>query len=441
MLAAANSFHGLESDREQRAVLQAFEYALVTELLMVGTTLLELGRRMAAAAELLDGPRGIVLRALSAHVLAPYSEAVPVIRHALDTLFALDDTELCDFGFAGIALSTALFDVDSGTEYLTRLARIASDAGALRALDTVLWVRSTFEIGRGDPAAAGRYLEQVRELRRAIGYPAENVVNVAFLSWTGAPREEVEAFASVTRSMGFGGVEAFATAALAALDIAEGSYANAHGLLTWMIDAPFLQVTYLQLANYVEASIRSGHTDDAVETTSRITAMAEASGTPWIRGLDQRCRALVCDDDSAEEHYLSAVELLSTANVRVDLGWAHLLYGEWLRRMKRRRDARRHLRTAIDAFDRFEAPAFAQRARTELAATGAPTSERQLVAGVEMSARELSVAELAAAGHTNAEIGATLFISANTVDYHLRKVFGKLGVSSRRQLTEHFRQT
>jgi DNA-binding CsgD family transcriptional regulator len=205
-----------------------------------------------------------------------------------------------------------------------------------------------------------------------------------------------------------------------------------------MIENPFLQVTYLQLAEYVEAAARSGHTADAASTARTITAMADASGTAWLRGIDQRCQALVADEAHAEEFFRHSIELLGTADVPADFGRAHLLYGEWLRRLKRRRDAREHLRTAVEIFDRINAPAFAARARTELAATGEKSNKRQKLAGVEMSPREAAVAFMAADGKTNAEIGAALFISTNTVDYHLRKVFGKLGISSRRQLTERF---
>lgn len=438
MLAAADEFHGVDPELEQKALLRAFEMALMAELLMQRITLRELGRRLEAGALVDNGPRAAVLRALGAHILRPYAEAVPLIRDALGILFALDDADLPEFGIVGFALTTALFDEQAGAAYLGRLAAIARDAGALRVLDTVLWVRSLFEIGRGDPSAAGLYVEQVRELRRAIGYEAENVVNVSYLTWSGAPRNHVEAVGELTRSMGFGGVYTSAQTALGVRDIAEGHYRDAYERFRPMIEEPFLQVTYHQLADYVEAAVRSGHPGEGSRAGEAIGVMAGASGTAWIRGLDQRCRALLAPDDDAERHFAGAIELLRTAQVPADLGRAHLLYGEWLRRVRRRREAREQLRAAVAIFDRVGAPAFAQRARTELAATGEKISTPQLVAGVEMSPREATVARLAAAGQTNAEIGSTLFISTNTVDYHLRKVFQKLGISSRRQLAERF---
>ena len=441
LLRAAEAFHASAPEREQRALLRAFDLSLATELLMQGTTLAEIGRRLADGAATAEGLPRTLLSALSAHILAPYPEAVPLMRAALDGLFALDDTELPQYGFSGIALAVALFDSAAGVEYLSRLARIASESGALRDLDAVLWVRTMFEIGRGDPAASGAHIEQVREIRRAIGYDAENVINVSHLIWTGLPRADAEMIAAATHAMGFGGVEHAAKAALATRDIADGRYAQAYGQLREMLATPFLQPSYLQLPDFVEAAVRSDTRAEAVQTAARLTTMATASGTPWLRGLDQRCRALLAADADAEAHYQQAIELLDAADVPADLGRAHLLYGEWLRRLRRRRDAREQLGCAIDIFDRIQAPAFGERARAELSATGVKAHNRHVVSGVELSSQEAAVAQMAAAGKTNAEIGTALFISANTVDYHLRKVFGKLAISSRRQLSEHFGQS
>jgi DNA-binding CsgD family transcriptional regulator len=441
LLRAAAEFHGSAPDREQTALLRTFELSLVTEHLMQGTSLPEIGARLAQGATFADGVPRTLLSALSAHILAPYAEAVPLMRAALDGLFALDDTELPRYGFTGIALAVALFDAAAGEQYLSRLAHIASESGALRDLDSALWVRAMFEIGRGDPAASGVYVEQVREIRRAIGYDAENVINVAYLTWTGLPRAEAEMIATATREMGFGGVEHSAKNALAVRDIADGRYTDAYEQFKVMLATPFLQPSYLQLADFIEAAVRSGHRAEAEETARRISSMAQASSTPWLRGLDARCRALLAADDTAEDHYLRSIELLGGADVPTDLGRAHLLYGEWLRRLRRRRDAREQLQLAIDIFDRIAAPAFGERARTELSATGAKIRDRRVVSGVELSPQETAVAQMAAAGKTNAEIGTALFISANTVDYHLRKVFAKLAISSRRQLSDHFDQS
>ncbi len=187
MLSAAEHFCGAAADLERRALIRAFECMFIADLLAQGTTLSELGARLATAAETQGERYAPILRGLSAHMLLPYQDAVPAIRTALDVLFGLDDGEIADFGFTGVVLTTALFDEQAGREYLDRLADIARDAGALRTVDTVLWVRSLFELDHGNPAEAGRYIKQVRELRQAIGYPSEHVVNVAHLAWTGTP--------------------------------------------------------------------------------------------------------------------------------------------------------------------------------------------------------------------------------------------------------------
>jgi DNA-binding CsgD family transcriptional regulator len=203
-----------------------------------------------------------------------------------------------------------------------------------------------------------------------------------------------------------------------------------------LINDPFLQVSPLQFPDFVEAAVRSGHLDEAADLVDRLEVIADANGSSWTRGTAERSRALVTVDDSAERHYAAAITTLASADVAVELARAHLLYGEWLRRLKRRREARDQLRTAQEMFERAGASLFAERARSELEATGAHTSPGGRGQTIDLTPQEAMVARLAASGSTNAEIGATLFISANTVDYHLRKVFQKLGITSRRQLAE-----
>ncbi|CAN3129590.1 HTH luxR-type domain-containing protein [Mycobacterium sp. smrl_JER01] len=435
-LRAASHFRGLDPDSEQRALLQAFEIMLVSEGRTEGTTLTDMGNRLRDGAG--TGFRGDLLRGLAALILLPFDEAAPVMRTALDTLSALDDEDLIECGVIGIVFAAALFDVESAKRYLAQLTVATRDRGAMRVLDSALWVRSLFEIYCGNPSAAGVFVDQVRELRRASGYDAENVVNMSYLVWTGLPTEQVEAISDMIGRTGFGGVESAAQLALAIREIAEGNYLDAHHRLKPWVAQPFLQVTDHMLADYLEAAARSGHHEDARAAGERITYLAEATGAPWIVGLDARCRALLAGNADAESYFRRAIEHLAMVDVPGELGRAHLLYGEWLRRQKRRRDAREQLRSAIEIFERVDARAFRDRAQAELSATGEKPGEHAVVGGVEMSPQEAAVARMAAEGSTNAEIAATLFISTNTVDYHLRKVFGKLGVSSRRQLAERF---
>ena len=164
--------------------------------------------------------------------------------------------------------------------------------------------------------------------------------------------------------------------------------------------------------------------------------MTHASGTDWGAGLRARCQALLSADDEAESLYQKAIERLGRTRVRVELGRAYLLYGEWLRRQHRRLDARDQLRVAHEMLSGMGVEAFAERARQELAATGESVRKRMTEAVSELTAQEAHIARLAVGGRTNPEIGAQLFLSARTVEWHLRKVFTKLGIGSRRELRQ-----
>ena len=436
MLAAAAALGSEDIDRAQDALIQAFYFLLPAERQAEGTTLPELGRRLREGAELRGGTAATILQALSAHILLPYEQAVPLMREAVDTIGKLQGEELLQYGAVSVVFTSALWDATGRRECLERTAAAARDSGSLRVLDLVLWSMSIAELKGGTPRRAAQHMEQVRELRRAIGYDAENVINVAMLAWAGAPAAEVEMMAEGAGDLGWGGVHASGISALATRELAEGAYDSAYVRLKPLVDDPFLQVTPLEYPDFVEAAARSGHLDEAGEVAARLEAIAAANGSAWAEGVAQRSGALV-DDHGAEPLYRAAITSLTSAGVELDLARTHLLYGEWLRRARRRRDARQHLRRAADIFDVVEAPAFAQRARNELEATGERSEQRQTRSGTDFTTQELTVAQLAASGHTNAEIGATMFISVNTVDYHLRKVFAKLGISSRRQLADH----
>jgi DNA-binding CsgD family transcriptional regulator len=193
----------------------------------------------------------------------------------------------------------------------------------------------------------------------------------------------------------------------------------------------------LGLVELVEAAVRSGRPEPAADALRRLSDKARASGTDWALGVDARSRALLSDGEAADVLYREAIERLGRTHVRVELARAHLLYGEWLRRERRRLDAREQLRHAHKLFTEFGMEAFAERARGELEATGEHARKRTVETRDDLTPQEAQISRLAGDGATNQEIAARLFISPSTVDYHLRKAFRKLGVKSRHQLNQH----
>jgi ATP/maltotriose-dependent transcriptional regulator MalT len=190
------------------------------------------------------------------------------------------------------------------------------------------------------------------------------------------------------------------------------------------------------LTELLEAAVRSGQRQLAGRGLERIAETTRAAGTDWALGTEARCRALLTDGDEADSLYREAVERFGRTSIRVQLARTHLLYGEWLRRERRRVDAREQLHTALEMFTSIGSEAFAARAERELLATGERVRKRSVEARDDLTAQEAQVARLACDGLSNAKIGERLFISQHTVAYHLRKIFSKLEISSRNQLRQ-----
>jgi DNA-binding CsgD family transcriptional regulator len=199
-------------------------------------------------------------------------------------------------------------------------------------------------------------------------------------------------------------------------------------------DSPAVQFASGALVELVEAAVRSAVPERAAGALQRLSGIARACGTDWALGAEARSRALVSDGAAAENLYREAIGRFGRTRLRVDLARAHLVYGEWLRRQRRRRDARDQLASAYQIFESVGAAAFAERARMELRASGGQAHERAVEMRDPLTAQEALIARLAGEGASNPEIAAQLFISPATVAYHLRKVFTKLGISSRSQL-------
>ena len=192
--------------------------------------------------------------------------------------------------------------------------------------------------------------------------------------------------------------------------------------------------TQLILPELIEAAVRTGQAEIAREALDRLSAMTAIEGSDWAKGLEARSRALVSEGQEAEHYYAEAVERLGRTPLRPELARAHLLYGEWLRRENRRLDARHQLHAAYHLFDAIGADAFAERARRELLATGEKVRKREVDTYSQLTPQEEHIVRLARDGRTNPEIAAELFISPRTVEWHFRKVFAKLGITSRRDL-------
>jgi DNA-binding CsgD family transcriptional regulator len=217
----------------------------------------------------------------------------------------------------------------------------------------------------------------------------------------------------------------------AVLDNGHGRYAEALAAAQRSCEHEDVMAYGPALAELVEAAVRAGRPEEAAAALERLTERTQAAGTEWALGIQARSQALLT---GTEAHYREAIERLTHTRAAVELARSHLLYGEWLRRENRRTDAREHLRTAHHHLTHYGAHAFAERARRELLATGETAPRITADTRDTLTPQEVQVARLARDGHTNPEIGAQLFISPRTVEYHLRKVFRKLDVSTRREL-------
>ncbi|QKJ18747.1 AAA family ATPase [Microbacterium hominis] len=433
LIAAADLVSELAPDLSRQTLLLALNSATVTEEQAVGADIRDLGLRMRAAS---DGEdiTAILLRAVSAFILDDYPIAAPLLREALDALLGGMGEELNGLAFYVTIPCVALWDWQAASEMLLRAARVGRIAGALRDVDACLWILSAVEMSRMNPTAAAGYIEQSAELRRALGVIDEQAVNAGLLAWQGTPPAVVEQITHAIHEAGWGGISRMATGAIAINEIAAGAYEAAFERLSPLVRHPFLQASFHHIPEYIEAAARSGNRSSAHWALAKLESYADASGSVVARGLRDRSRALLADDQSAEQHYLSAIDTL-VGDHDGDGARARLLYGEWLRRVRRRNDAREQLQLAYDTFTARGAVTFAERARREIHAAGAQVLSEPKAPDL-LTSQEREVAVLAARGATNTEIAASMFISPNTVDYHLRKVFRKLQINSRRQLTD-----
>jgi DNA-binding CsgD family transcriptional regulator len=332
-----------------------------------------------------------------------------------------------------------IWDYEAWDSLTMRQIRAAREAGALAELPFALSTRVGVCLFGGDVAGAASLVEEANALAEAtdgrIVPPYGELTVAAFRGredeLTRSVATRTEEFRRDGEGMGLT-LSLWATALLRnglaryddALAAAEQASEDPHEL--WFSNFALIEL--------IEAASRSDRTERAEEAVEILAGSTRASGTPWAVGIEARSRALLAHGDEAEKLYREAIDRLEPTRLQVDLARAHLVYGEWLRRERRRLDAREELRVAYDHFSSYGMEAFAERARIELRATGERARKRTVDTVDELTPQEAQVARLAAQGHTNREIAAQLFISPSTVEYHLRKAFRKLDVKSRTQL-------
>ncbi|MEV5904642.1 helix-turn-helix transcriptional regulator [Streptomyces sp. NPDC052127] len=368
-------------------------------------------------------------------------EGAPLLRAALGAFkrAAEDGDDAMRWLWLTWLAAGDLWDDETWHELTTHAVRSARDTGALNFLPLALGYRAAMYVHAGDFGLAAMLIGEADSIVEVTGHSPMAYPALLLMAWSGDPRAEtvIQNGIGEASSWGEGRAIGLGHYLLTVLYNGFGQYQNAltHG--EQAMEYEDMSVVGFAFAEVVESAARSGVPETAVVALRRLEERTGASGTDWALGVLARSRALLADGAAADRLYREAIERLERSRIAVQLARTHLLYGEWLRRENRRVDAREHLRTAHEMLQGFGAVAFAERARRELLATGETLRSRPVdVGGVAeaLTAQEGQIARLAADGMTNSEIGAALFISPRTVEWHLSKVFTKLDVKSRNKL-------
>ncbi len=442
LLKAAQSLELLDVRLARETYLEALFAALFAGRLALGGG----AREVAEAARAVPPPppparaADLLLDGLALVITEGYPAGAPMLKQAVSAFCSADVSR--DEGLrwlwqawhaAGLLWDYAGCDVLSA-----RQVTLAREAGALMTLPFAAITRAGVHLWAGEFTVAASLVAEVESVTEATGSSIAPYAAVAFAAFSGREADAAELIQAARkdaerRGEGQGltlvhwatavlcnGLGRYEEALAAAQQASEDSPADLFG--TWAV------------AELIEAAARSGAPERAAGALRRLSAAARASGSDWALGLEARSRALVSEGETAEALYREAIDRLGRTRVRMELGRAYLVYGEWLRRAHRRIDAREQLRTAHQMFAAMGAGAFAERAARELGATGERVRKRTTGTPAQLTAREAQIARLASDGLSNPEIAAQLFMSPRTVEYHLRKVFTKLAISSRNQL-------
>jgi DNA-binding CsgD family transcriptional regulator len=444
LLKAAARLEPLDAGLARETYLTAWMAALFAGRLAGAGDLLEVCRAARALPAPADPPHpaDLVLAGLATVVTDGPAAAAPMLRHALRAFNEADMSmaEELRWGWFAQAAASALWDDDTWRAMLVRQVRLAREAGALDQLPIMLGALGTAVAWSGDFAAADALNAEANAVCEATGSPAAPFTAMMLASLRGRQAEAaplIEGTIAGATAGGQGIAVAYAHWAAAILANGLGRYADALAAARQASeDTSTLYISMWALPELIESAARTGDTGIAGDAVTRLAQFTQAGGTDFGLGVEARSRALVSAGETAERLYREAIDRLGRTRLRPELARAHLLYGEWLRRENRRADARAQLRTAHDTLAAIGMEAFAERSRHELLATGETVRQPTAEPPSTLSAQEAHIARLAADGHTNPEIAAQLFLSSRTVEWHLRKIFTKLGIGSRHKLRE-----
>ncbi|HVS44335.1 MAG TPA: LuxR C-terminal-related transcriptional regulator [Candidatus Dormibacteraeota bacterium] len=449
LLTAAGRLAGLDVRRSRETYLDALTAALFAGRLAKGPSTREVAAAVRAAPRPAGPPRAsdLLLDGLALLITDGYAAGTPVVQRAVQAFrggSAAIDERLRWSWVAGRA-AAFIWDFDNWDALTADQLQVARDAGALTVLPLALSTRGGVHLFAGELSAAASLVDQITAVADATDnrtVPYGGLVLAALRGREDEARPFIDASIEDFVARGEGMALSMARWATAAMCNGRALYDEAFGAAQQALENPDeLWYSPWAMVELIEAASRTGHTVAAATALERLARSTGASGTDWGGAVEARSRALVSQGEVAETLYREAIERLAPTATRFDLARTHLVYGEWLRRERRNLDAREQLRTAEELFTQFGMEGFAERARVELRATGEHVRKRNVETQSDLTAQEAQISQLAARGATNQEIAAQLFISPSTVEYHLYKVFRKLGVRSRTQLAHRVLET
>jgi DNA-binding CsgD family transcriptional regulator len=442
LLAAARKFETLDARLSRETYLEAWSAALFAGRLASSSSLHEVSRAVGTAPQPPEPPRpsDLLMDGFALVFTEGRGTAAPVLQRATQAFAGSNASveEVLRWGWLATAAAVFLWDYDTCLAIANRQVQLARESGALEVLAVGVNVLGQATSLGGDFTRSAQLMAEadaVTEATRTRVAPYGALVLAGFRGREVEATELIDATIKDATAGGQGTAVQYAHWSNAVLMNGLGRYEEAlEAAIEASDDTPELFVAMWALSEQIEAAGRTGNTELAERALARLREHTEASDTDWALGIEARSRALLADGEAADGLYREAIERLGRTRLRPDLARARLLHGEWLRRENRRADARDQLRDAHEAFVSMGAEAFAERARRELLATGEKVHSRRSGTRDELTPQEEQIARLARDGLTNPEIGAQLFLSPRTVEWHLRKVFTKLEVSSRRQL-------